>query len=215
MVYTADLLTSASQLQDHEHTYRQRGELGALVWKDRRLVYLLTTHTSPANITTVERRSEDGSIVLRSIPTAIADYNQHKSGVDTIDQLHANYSIGRKSKKWWPRLVWWLIDMCIINAYSLYQQKQQVQITQLEFRQQLMKQLVEQYPQERSRTGRPPSTPPTVIQVSHYPSLSSVEHDCCYCSHRPEQRRRTQYRCDLCDVYVCAAPCFGLFHKQH
>src|SRR4051794_33129122 len=30
---------------------------------------------------------------------------------------------------------WWLIDMCIINAYSLYQQKQQVQISPLEFRQ--------------------------------------------------------------------------------
>jgi hypothetical protein len=207
--------SAGSQLHEHEWKYWQRGELGALVWKDRRLVYLLTTHTSPANTTTVERRSEDGSTVQRSIPTAIAHYNKHKSGVDTIDQLHASYSIERKSKKWWPRLVWWLIDMCIINAYSLYQQKQQVQITQLQFRQQLMQQLVEQYPQERSRTGRPPSTPPTVIKVPHYPSLSSVEHDCCYCSHRPEQRRRTQYRCDLCDVYVCAAPCFALFHKQH
>src|SRR5690348_15304239 len=100
----ADLLTGASPLHDNEYTYRQRGELGALVLKDRRLVYLQTTHTSPANTTTVERRSDDGSIVLRLIPIAVADHNQHRSGVD--NQLHASYSIGRKSKKWWPRFVW-------------------------------------------------------------------------------------------------------------
>jgi len=199
-------------MQKEEMKYWQKGKLGALVWKDRRVVYMLTTHRSPAEITQVKR---GGSSDESPVPTAVLDYNQHKGGVDTIDQLRQSYAIGRKSKKWWPQLVWWLIDMCIINAFSLYNQQQQVKISQLEFRQQLMQQLVEQYSQERSRTGRPPSTPPTAIQVPHYPSLSSVEHDCCYCSHRPEQRRRTQYRCDLCEVYVCAAPCFALFHKQH
>jgi hypothetical protein len=210
-----DLLSTASQLQDTEYTYRQRGELGALVWKDRRLVYLLTTHTSPCSTSTVQRRSNDGTSIERSVPTAVADYNQHKGGVDTVDQLHASYSIGRKSKKWWPNLVWWLIDMCIINTYSLYQQKQQVQISQLQFREQLMQELVKQYPQERCRIGRPPRSPPSTIQVPHYPSLSNEVHGCCYCSHRPDNRKRTQYRCDLCDVYVCAAPCFALFHKKH
>jgi hypothetical protein len=57
------------------------------MWKDRRLVYLLTTHISPAEVTTVERIGKDGSVVQRSLPKAVADYNKHKSGVDTIDQL--------------------------------------------------------------------------------------------------------------------------------
>jgi Transposase IS4/DDE_Tnp_1-like zinc-ribbon len=210
-----DLLTTASQLDDLEYTYRQRGELGALVWKDRRLVYLLTTHISPANTTTVERRSEDGSMVQRSVPTAVADYNKHKSGVDTIDQLHANYSIGRKSKKWWPRLVWWLIDMCIINAYSLYQQKRQVQISQLEFRQELMQQLVETHRQERSRIGRPPSIPHSQQQQSHWPQHTNRERDCVYCSHQPGSRRQSRIQCKLCNVHLCINPCFELYHTHH
>jgi hypothetical protein len=173
---------------------------------------MLTTHRSPAEISRVKRA---GSSEETPIPAAVLDYNKHKGGVDTLDQLRQSYAVGRKSKKWWAQLVWWAIDMCILNAYSLYQQNQQVQISQLQFRERLMQELVEQYPQERCRIGRPPSTPPIAIQAPHYHSLSSVEHDCCYCSHRPYHRRRTQYRCDLCDVYVCAAPCFGLFHKQH
>jgi hypothetical protein len=105
--------------------------------------------------------------------------------------------------------------MCILNAYSLYNQQQPVPISQLQFRECLMQELVEQYPQQRARIGRASSSPSNVVQVLHYPSLSNVERDCCYCSHRPDHRKETQYRCDLCDVYVCAAPCFALFHKQH
>jgi Transposase IS4 len=190
-----DFKSAGSQLSEHEWKYWQRRELGALVWKDRRLVYLLTTHISPADTTTVERRSEDRSIVQRSVPTAVADYNQHKSGVDTIDQLHASYSIGRKSKKWWPRLVWWLIDMCIINAYSLYQHKQQVQITQLEFRQQLMQQLVEQHGQKRSNVGRPSSTPHKQQQQGHWPEHIEERGDCMYCRMSKNQRTRIRSRC--------------------
>jgi Transposase IS4 len=210
-----DLLPSASQLQEHEYTYRQKGELGALVWKDRRLVFMLTTHTSPAEIISIERKSGNESTIQRSVPKAVADYNQHKSGVDTIDQLHANYSIGRKSKKWWPRLIWWLIDMCIINAYSLYQQKQQVQISQLEFRERLMQELMQRYPQERARTGRPPHTPNEYSQQPHWPAHSDERADCTYCSNRVDSRTRSRIRCDVCNVALCIDPCFKLFHMQH
>jgi hypothetical protein len=204
--------TVANGLAMGEMRCWQRDELGALVWKDRRAVYLLTTHKSPIETTFVSR---SGSSEQTAVPTAILDYNKSKGGVDTIDQMRESYAIGRKGKKWWPQLVWWLIDMCILNAYSLYNQQQQVKISQLEFRERLMQQLIEHYPQQRSRIGRPPSTPPINVQRLHYPSLSDVERDCFYCSERPDHRKQTQYRCDLCDVYVCAAPCFQLFHTKH
>jgi hypothetical protein len=210
-----DLLTTASQLHDHEYTYRQRGELGALVWKDRRLVYLLTTHTSPASTSTVQRKSNDGTTIERSVPTAVADYNQHKSGVDTLDQLHANYSIGRKSKKWWPRLVWWLIDMCIINAYSLYQQQQQVRISQLQFRQQLMQELVEKYKRNCNNTDNQSSTSSQIHHSHHWPKHIQQQHDCIHCSIQPNQPTRTNFQCEQCRVYLCVDPCFKLYHSVY
>ena len=62
-----------------EMKYWQRGELGALVWKDRRAVYLLSTHKSPIETAFVSR---SGSSVQTAIPTAVLDYNKYKGGVD-------------------------------------------------------------------------------------------------------------------------------------
>jgi hypothetical protein len=208
-----ELLSTADQLRDNEFAYRQRGELGMIVWKDRRLVYLLTTHTSPAETTTIERRNKDGTTVHRSVPKAVADYNQHKSGVDTIDQLHSYYLIGRKSKKWWPRLVWWLIDMCIINAFSLYNQQQQVKISQLEFRQQLMQQLVEVYGQQRTPLGRPPAEHGIALAKDHYPIKVSEARRCKQCSIGTGIRKETMYLCNKCQVHLCIDACFGAYHQ--
>jgi hypothetical protein len=208
-----DLISTAGELQEHEWAYRQKGELGALVWKDRRLVYMLTTHISPAETASVERRSEDGSTVQRSVPKAVADYNKHKSSVDTLDQLHASYSIGRKSKKWWPRLVWWLMDMCIVNTYSLFTQRSQVETSQLEFRMQLVQALVAAYPPPSTSTkpsyhshvGRP--------RGLHSPHRTEHRRTCVQCSEGREHRIETMFECKLCRVHLCVDPCFEAYHR--
>ena len=204
--------TSTQGMQRGEMKYWQKQDLGALVWQDRRAVYMLTNHRSPAEITYV---SSSGSSEQKAVPTAVLDYNQFKGGVDTVDQLRGSYAVGRKSKKWWPQLVWWLIDMCIINAFSLYNQQQQVRISQLEFREQLMQQLVEQYPQERARIGRHRRSPHLHNEEGHWPECTEQKLDCVYCSKEPNQRKRSSYRCKLCHVHLCIDPCFELYHNQH
>lgn len=203
---------AGKKMQKGEMKYWQKGELGALVWKDRRAVYMLTTHRSPAEKSNIKR---GGSAEETPIPTAVLDYNKHKGGVDTLDQLRQSYAIGRKSKKWWPQLIWWLIDMCILNAFSLYNQQQQVKISQLQFREQLMQQLVEQYPQERSRIGRPPRSSAPHHDSEHWPRRTDQKRDCVYCSHEPDNRHQSRVQCKLCQVYLCVDPCFELFHKRH
>jgi hypothetical protein len=203
--YKAD----AGEMQKGEVRYWQRGELGAILWKDRRAVYMITTHKSPSEITFINRRDSSTQV---AVPTVMLDYNKHKCGVDTVDQLRQSYAIGRKSKKWWPNLVWWLIDMCILNAYSLYNQQQQVKISQLEFRQQLMQQLVEKYRQQRTRIGRPSSTHRQQQQQGHWPQHTSEERDCVYCSNRSEQRKQSRVQCELCQVHLCI-DCFRLYHQ--
>jgi hypothetical protein len=173
---------------------------------------MLTTHRSPIEITYVNR---GGSSEQKTVPTAVLDYNKHKGGVDTMDQLRGNYVVRRKSKRCWPQLVWWAIDMCILNAYSLYRQQQQVKISQLQFREQLIQQLVERYPQQRAIIGRPPRTPIVGKQQQHWPPRLEDRADCVYCSRQPDRRSRTRVRCDLCNVALCLDPCFKLFHTQH
>ena len=74
----------------------QKGNMGALVWKDRRLVYMLTTYVSPKTTQWVLRKGESKK---QRVPSVVLDYNKFKGGVDTVDQLRDSYSIGRKSLK--------------------------------------------------------------------------------------------------------------------
>nr|CAI5868372.1 unnamed protein product [Callosobruchus analis] len=40
-------------------------------------------------------------------------------GVDKFDQLHERYAIGRRSTKWWNRILSYLVDMAIVNSFIL------------------------------------------------------------------------------------------------
>ena len=51
----------------------------------------------------------------------------------------------QKAHRAWPRLAWWLLDMCIINAFQLWSKGQQ-HLGQLRFRKELMHQLLQQLP---------------------------------------------------------------------
>jgi hypothetical protein len=101
------------------------------------------------------------------------------------------------------------------SVYSLYNQQQQVKISQLEFREQLMLQLVERYLQERARIGRPPRSPSPHQTGEHWPMRTHEERDCVYCSSQPSQRKCSSFQCKLCCVHLCIDPCFELYHTQH
>jgi hypothetical protein len=75
-----------------------------------------------------------------------------------------------------------------------------------------MRQLVEQYGQQRSRRGRPPATPREQQQQGHWPQHTSEERDCVYCSNRSEQRKQSRVQCELCQVHLCI-DCFRLYHQ--
>ncbi len=54
-------------------------------------------------------------------PTAIVEYNQNMNGVDITDQYLSYHSLTkRKTVKWWKKLLWRLIDICILNASVIY-----------------------------------------------------------------------------------------------
>jgi Transposase IS4 len=55
------------------------------------------------------------------IPCFIDDYNQYIGGVDLANQYREPYETHKPTyRTWWP-LFYWLINVCCINAYRLYQ----------------------------------------------------------------------------------------------
>lgn len=99
------------------------GELVAVWWRDRRDVLAMSTMHN-TSVTTVMKRPK-GSTDKRPIPcpTIIADYNTYMGGVDLTDQHLSYYSMtNRRTLKWWKKVFWRLIDLCIVNSWIIFHQ---------------------------------------------------------------------------------------------
>lgn len=190
----------------------QSGELGCLVWCDKPSVFFLSTHHKVDDMVSVAQyRGPNHPSNIMKLQVSF-DYNLHKCHVDTVDQLRQYYSIQRKSMKNWPSLAWWLIDMCIINAYTLWCLDTNTAISQLDFRKTLLQQLFVAYPS--SAIPRHRTYPPIIYNASdpHLPTPASNTPDCVHCSDRLSQRKRTKIECDRCHVHLCVTPCFKQYH---
>ena len=75
----------------------------ALVWKDNRLVHLLSTVHQP-DINVVLRRNKQGVLEEVRCPQMVKDYNSHMGGVDRNDQM-CHYSKSARQYRWYMRLV--------------------------------------------------------------------------------------------------------------
>lgn len=180
----------------------------------QRTMWVLYNHCSPRETASLERWSDTGQRISIGCPRAIRDYFYGARSVDVLSQLHYNYLIGRKSRRCWPRLAWWLLDMCIINAFKLWTLLHD-KCNQLEFREQLMVELTQQlsadqYP--RKHGGHP--SPANALAAIHSSELTQEAKDCKHCSQRPYQRKRTNYVCNACQVHLCLGECFRAYHAN-
>ena len=207
-----DLKDSMKRLQRGEMKVWQSGQLGCLLWYDRQPVVMLSTHHRVDVMVTLEKNRGPNHPPTITTPKVSVDYNFHKCHVDTVDQLRQYYAMQRKSMKNWPSLAWWLIDMCIINAYTLWCLDNNSQISQLDFRQAILQQLAASYPLQRNSAliHIPPHQQSTI--ESHWPKHSHKARECKHCTEGRIRRRRSEVVCKQCGVHLCLEPCFELYH---
>jgi hypothetical protein len=205
---------SIRALQRGQYLFRQQGQLSLVVWSDRRPVWVLSNHASPQETAALQRTKPDGETVAVPCPKAVRDYNFHRSEVDSIDQLHAGYLIGRKSKKSWSRLAWWLLDMCILNAFQLWSIGKDAP-RQLDFREELMHSLVKLFGADRKAVQASRGANASVaLARDHFLQHAPARGDCAYCSHQPDHRITTSYQCAKCAAHLCIGSCFQKYHAQ-
>lgn len=53
-------------------------------------------------------------------PQAVEQYNKHMGGVDLTDRMVAHYPHGIKSRKFYLRIIFHFLNVCLINAWILY-----------------------------------------------------------------------------------------------
>lgn len=197
-----------------EWIQRQKGDMTVAVWKDQRTMWILYNHCSPGELSSLDRWSDAGNKVSIGCPRALRDYFYGARSVDVLSQLHYAYLPGRKARRCWPRLAWWLLDMCIVNAFKLWSMRQE-HPEQLAFREQLMHELVKQLPLDqhpRKHGAHPP--PANALAKAHSSELSLTERDCKQCSQQAGIRKRTNYICSGCQVHLCLGECFRAYHAN-
>lgn len=152
-----------------------------------------------------------------------------------VDSHIGRYKIILKSRKWYLRLFYHLLDVTIINAWLLYQRvmtrrNEQANLTLAQFREEVGIALCSVSVKSPSRGRRPaeplqnliakkyrPSTavPPKdtrLDSVDHWPVLGS-RNRCRY----PLCKGKSSVKCEKCDAYLCIQSkrnCFYLFHRQ-
>lgn len=129
-----DLIVDKS-LKRGDVDYRVSGmNLTFFKWNDNKVVHFLSNFHG-TEMTTVQRLQKDGTRKTFNCPTIVPDYNQFMGGVDKADRLRQAYCTDRRSKKWWHRLFFGILDIAFVNAYTIYKKLHpEEKVTLLEFR---------------------------------------------------------------------------------
>lgn len=114
-----------------DHRYSDE-EIGVFKWQDSKEVLLISNYHGTEE-TKVKTTQKNGSRIDVKCPEVVKDYNINMGGVDLADRYRALYQVDRKSKKWWQRLFWGLLDVTFVNSYVVYKQMFN-DISVLEFR---------------------------------------------------------------------------------
>ena len=192
----------------------QSGQLGCLVWCDKNPVLILSTHHKVDDMVSLAQDHGPSQAPFVIKPQVVLDYNVGKCGVDMVDQLRSYYAMQRKSRKDWPSLAWWLIDMCVINSYTLWRLDAKAEIGQLDFRRALLHQIPAAYPPPSAHAHSAASHSPSTTNEGHWPKHSHVTRRCKHCYVAGGGGRRSEVVCKRCDVHLCLEPCFELYHTQ-
>jgi hypothetical protein len=195
-----------------EWVQKQKGDATVAVWRDQKAMWLLYNHCSPLEAASLERWGDSGNKISIGCPRAIRDYFYGARSVDVLSQLHYAYLPGRKAMRSWPRLAWWLLDMCVINAFKLWSAAAH-HPGQLRFREELMLELLKQLPSEgRPRKRGAGLHPAHALASEHFSTRVDQERDCAVCSRRPARRVQTHLICSACQVHLCLGACFAQYH---
>ena len=88
-----------------------------------------------------------------SCPAAVRLYNQYMGGEDLADNLRRAYTFSLKSRRWYMRSFWYLIESATVNAHILQMETTGKKFHQVTFRRILAEKLITKF-NSRQRPGK-------------------------------------------------------------
>jgi len=193
---------------------KQGSPLVATAWMDKKPVYFLTTCADPKKGATVKRwtGSEREDVAC---PEVVPLYTRTMRGVDVFSQRRSYTKIGRRCRKWFFSLAWFLVDIAVHNAYILYQHKHnKANYREKDFRQELMQLLVDEF----SARAKAVSGRKRAMAALHQLEHRAQPGDCVQCRSRlkdGQHGRRSRWACAACNVCLCLPDCYNKHVHSH
>lgn len=218
-----------SKMEKSSSIWLVKDHVGYVKWQDTKQVQVCSTAFMPNDIVQANRTQKTGEKKLVNCPKPIAEYTKRMGGVDRFDQKRSVYQIGRKSRRWWLRIFYFLVESCAVNAFILYCKVQKRNFkSQLQFRRRLAQGLLENFcsrkrPAQSSFLSGPKNKNPRKdfgvpdeIRLGnvgfHLPKELEKYQRCRLCSSKTNNKR-SKIGCERCDVALCIVPCFKIFHE--
>ena len=184
------------------------GFMIAVHWKDKRDVFALTTIHGNAVGDDIPHK-----------PELISEYNKYMGG-----QLLVYYAIGRKTFKWWKRVLWRLLKTGLVNSHLLYKLiPDNESVAQKQFRLSLCHSLVQPLFMPRENPGarvvRGPVRPPVPCDRligKHFGQKADKRRRCKVCAYTKNAQGNLKHTKTnfYCDAHLCEQPCFQNWHTQ-
>lgn len=217
-------------------------EISNVSWKDNRNVMFLSTYVGVEPVEKIDRYDRKiKTKVTIDCPSVVKHYNKHMGGVDLLDSLIGRYKITMRSKKWYIRIFYHLLDLSVINAWILYKRVhlgKGVSTTNIlslaDFRSEVSMVLCQMGESITPKRGRPsshnielqysvkrkrgPATyiPPEAVRhdkVEHMPVWNEARTRCKV----PNCKAQSFIGCSKCGITLCLNKernCFKIFHES-
>eukprot|EP00795_Rhopilema_esculentum_P005496 gene5496-683_t len=226
------------------------GSILTTSWLDNKGVHFLSTIHEPEykddiqdKEKVVKRRGKKGHTGAVEIPCPpiVQPYNKKMGGVDFCDHVIKFYNIGRRSRKWYRRVLFHILELCIHNAFILgscfipHEVGKKTPKRQ-NFREELIELLIGQYRARKRTVGRPSVAHENELRFQnvgvHLPVYNTDRKDCQLCKETVKSSRGgkigkidrraagvhvTYISCEMCNVHLCLNKdrnCFKLWHTR-
>lgn len=213
-------------------------EIASVTWRDTKVVNLISNFVGTTPMQSVERFDKKlKKKIIIDCPSIVKQYNSYMGGVDFLDSMIGRNKIKIRSKKWYMRIYYHLLDLTITNAWILYKRvnfhrgiEKKHLLTLADFRLKLGETLCK-FGHISHKIGRPPT------ELSRQISLKRKHHSCSpippkearmdkldhwpiwfdkrlQCK-KPKCKGFTYIKCSKCHVSLCCNKQRNCFHEFH
>jgi len=169
---------------------------------------------------TQSRKNSSESILK---PQSVLDYNKNARGIDQSDSVMKFYSMKRKSLKWYKKIFFHVIDMCMYNSFVIYKSLHG-NCSFLNFKTLLVRDIMNTFGCNETKLGAPTLNHPLRLSGRHFlefnPPTKGRSHgqrNCVVCTNTIDNSKRaritTVYQCKICKVPLCPVYCNERYHS--